>query len=97
MLYFVELSEPGGLQGFGNMFLNYWTYVTLFAWVFFVAVWLYRMNEALGLYDPIFIIPLLQAGFIIFAIISGGIYFGEFSRFEPGHWLFFCFGIFFVF
>ena len=81
-----------GLQGFGNMFLNYWTYVTLFAWVFFVAVWLYRMNEALGLYDPIFIIPLLQAGFIIFAIISGGIYFGEFSRFEPGHWLFFCFG-----
>ena len=54
------------------------------------------MNEALGLYDPIFIIPLLQAGFIIFAIISGGIYFGEFSRFEPGHWLFFCFGIFFV-
>ena len=96
ILYYVDRSEPGGLQGFGNMFLNYWTYVTLFAWVFFVAVWLYRMNEALGLYDPIFIIPLLQAGFIIFAIISGGIYFGEFSRFQPGHWLFFCFGIFFV-
>ena len=96
ILYYVDRSEPGGLQGFGNMFLNYWTYVTLLAWVFFVAVWLYRMNEALGLYDPIFIIPLLQAGFIIFAIISGGIYFGEFSRFQPGHWLFFCFGIFFV-
>ena len=96
ILYYVDRSEPGGLQGFGNMFLNYWTYITLLAWVFFVAVWLYRMNEALGLYDPIFIIPLLQAGFIIFAIISGGIYFGEFSRFQPGHWLFFCFGIFFV-
>lgn len=26
-----------------------------------VAFWLYRLNAALGKYDPLFIIPLLQA------------------------------------
>jgi len=96
ILYYVDRSEPGGLPGLGTAFLNYWTYLTLIAWLIFVAVWLYRMNEALGLYDPIFIIPLLQAGFIIFAIISGGIYFGEFLRFKAGHWLFFSFGVLFI-
>jgi hypothetical protein len=40
-------------------------------WLFFGGVWLYRMNEALSLYDPLFIIPLLQVNFIIFAIVSG--------------------------
>jgi len=34
--------------------------VTLFGWLALVGVWLYRMNEALSLYDPLFIIPLLQ-------------------------------------
>ena len=77
------------------MFLNYWIDDHFTRWVFFVAVWLYRMNEALGLYDPIFIIPLLQAGFIIFAIIVAHLLWRNF-RVEPGHWLFFCFGIFFV-
>ena len=94
ILYYVDRSEPGGL-GFGNMFLNYWTYDHVTTWVFFVAVWLYRMNEALGLYDPIFIIPLLQAGFIIFAIISALLW--EFSRSSRATGsLAFCFGIFFV-
>ena len=25
------------------------------------CIWLYKMNESLGLYDPLFIIPLMQA------------------------------------
>jgi hypothetical protein len=37
--------------------------------------WLKRLNDALALYDPLFIIPLLQANFIFFAIISGGIFY----------------------
>ena len=56
--------------------------MTLVAWLGFVGVWLFRMNEALSLYDPLFIIPLLQVNFILFAIVSGGIYFKEFSYFE---------------
>jgi hypothetical protein len=43
----------------------------LVGWLGFVGVWLFRMNEALSLYDPLFIIPLLQVNFILFAIVSG--------------------------
>ena len=63
----------------------WFTYATLFGWLAFVGVWLFRMNEALSLYDPLFIIPLLQVNFILFAIVSGGIYFKEFSYFGPMH------------
>lgn len=40
-----------------------------------MSVWLFRLNSALSMFDPIFAIPLLQANFIFFAIVSGGIYF----------------------
>ena len=49
----------------------WFTWVTLVGWLGFVGVWLFRMNEALSLYDPLFIIPLLQVNFILFAIVSG--------------------------
>jgi len=73
---------------------NAWfTYVTLGAWLFLVGVWLFRMNEALSLYDPLFIIPLLQMNFILFAIVSGGIYFKEFNEFGTLNWLGFIAGV----
>jgi len=62
------------LEGSSNIFWGsdaWFTYVTLVAWLAFVGVWLFRMNEALSLYDPLFIIPLLQVNFILFAIVSG--------------------------
>jgi hypothetical protein len=71
----------------------WFTYVTLFAWLAFVGVWLFRMNEALSLYDPLFIIPLLQVNFILFAIVSGGIYFKEFSYFKPVNTMGFLAGV----
>lgn len=49
----------------------WFTWATLLGWLAFVGVWLFRMNEALSLYDPLFIIPLLQVNFILFAIVSG--------------------------
>ena len=60
-------------------------YTTLLSWLCLMLVWLYRLNEALSLYDPIFIIPLLQSNFILFAIISGGIFFKEFDYMTCGH------------
>jgi len=71
----------------------WFTWVSLVACVVLSGVWLFRMNEALGLYDPLFIIPLLQVNFILFAIVSGGIYFQEFSYFEPLNWCGFLMGI----
>ena len=48
-----------------------------FTWATLVSVSLYRMNESLRLYDPLFIIPLLHVNFIFFAIISGeSLFFG---------------------
>lgn len=71
----------------------WFTYVTLIGWLLLVGVWLYRMNEALSLYDPLFIIPLLQMNFILFAIISGGIYFQEFNMFGAWNWAGFVAGV----
>ena len=39
------------------------------------GIWLNRLTAALGLYDPNFIIPLLQSCYIAFATISGGVFF----------------------
>lgn len=48
------------------------------------CIWLYKMNESLGLYDPLFIIPLLQSSYILFGVISGGIFFQEFAGLHNG-------------
>lgn len=56
------------------------TYVVLVLWLILMITWLTRLNGALAIYDPLFIIPLLQANFIFFAIVSGGIYFQEFNH-----------------
>jgi len=76
-----------------NVFGHWYTYVTLLSWFVLMIFWLYRLNAALGLYNPIFIIPLLQSNFIFFAIISGGVYFQEFNYMKEVNWVGFIFGI----
>jgi len=76
-----------------NIFGNWYTYVIVLAWIVLMAFWLTRLNAALGLYNPLFIIPLLQANFIFFAIMSGGIYFQEFNYMIKLNWIGFVFGI----
>ena len=55
-------------------------WATLLLWFFTVGIWLHRLNDALSKFDPLFIIPLLQCNFVLFAIISGGIFFKEMRR-----------------
>ena len=43
-----------------------------------IVYWLYRLNAALKRYPALFIIPLLQSAWILFTVVSGGIFFGEF-------------------
>ncbi|KAJ1450818.1 magnesium transporter NIPA-domain-containing protein [Pelagophyceae sp. CCMP2097] len=86
-----------GERGAAYVFTNWFTYVCILAWAALVTVWLHRMNAALGLYDPIFIVPLLQVDFILFAIISGGIYFREFRCFTTVMWVGFSCGIAVIF
>ena len=69
-----------------NLLLQPFFYTTIVTALPLVAVWLFRLNEALSLYEPLFIIPLIQSNFIIWAIISGGIFFEEFICFDGGMW-----------
>ena len=52
-------------------------YLCLVGWLSFVVVWLRRLNDALGKYNALTVIPLLQASYIFLAIINGGIFFSE--------------------
>jgi len=79
------------------IFTHWFLYATLVCWVVLVGVWLSRMNEALSKFDPLFIIPLLQANFILFAMISGGIYFQEFNYMSLIQWAGFVPGVSIIF
>ena len=60
----------------------------LYNWFFWVELsitavcgifWAVQMNNSLALYDPLFIIPLLQASYITFGAAASGIYYREFE------------------
>jgi len=80
-----------------NTFSEWYSYVTAVSWLVLMAFWLYRLNSALSLYNPLLIIPLLQSSFILFSNISGGLYFQEFNYMKPIMWVGFCSGVFIMF
>lgn len=63
----------------GNLQLDqYGFWIILFLWLAVMTFWLVRMNLALKMFNGIVIIPTLQVFWIVFSIISGGIFFQEF-------------------
>jgi len=80
-----------------NIFSHWFTYICIICWLVLMIYWLYRLNSALGQYNPLLIVPLLQANFIIFATISGGIYFQEFRYMNNTKWIGFITGIVLMF
>ena len=60
---------------YGPVLSHWFFYVTLAVLLVCMATWLGRLNAALCKYYPIFIIPLVQAHYIIFSILSGGFFF----------------------
>lgn len=84
-------------SGNENIFREWFLYVTIVIWIATVWIWLTRLSNALKNFDPLFIIPLLQCSFILFAIISGGIFFQEFNSFDLDQWVGFCFGVIIMF
>ena len=75
------------------VFKHLYFWMALFLFVSLVAVWLFRLTKALEFFDPLFIIPLLQSNYILFATISGGIYFKEFDSLKGYQWFGFVSGI----
>lgn len=84
-------------SGNDNIFRDWFTYATVAIWMITTVIWLRRLSKALETFDPLFIIPLLQCSFILFAIISGGTFFEEFNSFDAYQWGGFCFGIIVMF
>jgi hypothetical protein len=74
-----------------NVFVEGMTYLVIGLFLSTVGFWLYRLNSALGKYDPLFIIPSIQAGYIFWATLSAGVYFQEFDPLED--WQLALFGV----
>ncbi|KAL1525925.1 hypothetical protein AB1Y20_020751 [Prymnesium parvum] len=80
-----------------NIFAYWYFWMSLFLFVSLVAIWLYRLTKALEHFDPLFIIPMLQSNYILFATVSGGIYFQEFNSMKAYQWAGFVIGILVMF
>ena len=88
------LSEIVSLLFAGEPAHEAWfTWFVLGLFLVTVGFWLYRLNDALGKYDTLFIIPLLQASYIVLATLAGGIYFQEFSTLDWWQYVAFSSGI----
>ncbi len=70
---------------------NYFIYMVILVLISCLSFWVYRLNQALKLFDGLLVIPLLQAFWTTTAIIQGGIFFKEFSAFSAlqmsGFWM----------
>jgi uncharacterized membrane protein len=79
-----ELFEIGGSSGtFAATSWFFW--VELGCVALFGIYWLFRLTECLGMYDALFIIPLMQTSFILMGVIAGGIFWQEFQHLST-HW-----------
>ena len=76
-----------------NIWVHWFWWAVVVGWLCFMLIWLNGLNGALGKYNPVFIIPLLQINFILFAIISGGIFFEEFGEFCAPQFIGFGLGV----
>jgi len=100
------ITEYGYDPFVGQPFLltHWYLYVELLLLTVCGVTWVFKMNESLGLYDPLFIIPLLQSTYILFGVIAGGIYFQEFTVLSErevfgivgGGWIIFITGMFLI-
>ena len=57
----LKLDVPPMLPEGKNIALYWMFWVTIISWLVLMSYWLVRLNNALAIYDPLFIIPLLQA------------------------------------
>jgi len=84
-----EIFTQLGMCTLGKWF--FWVECVLVALT--LCTWLYRLTTALGKYDPVFVIPLIWANYILFSAIGGGIYFQEFRTLSTGRMVGFLAGV----
>ena len=94
MLIIESLNSTNPQQ---NQFLKFESYLFIVGWVGTMIFWLVRMNRALKKYDGDIMIPMLQVQWILFSIVSGGLFFGEFEKYYWFNWAGFIAGVTIVF
>eukprot|EP00002_Diphylleia_rotans_P020896 TRINITY_DN4064_c0_g1_i2.p1 TRINITY_DN4064_c0_g1~~TRINITY_DN4064_c0_g1_i2.p1 ORF type:complete len:424 (+),score=85.60 TRINITY_DN4064_c0_g1_i2:60-1331(+) len=65
-----------------NQFVYFFTYFVFIGWLLLSAFWMERLNSGLRLFPSMIVVPALQVFWTVFSILSGGIYFDEFSKFS---------------
>jgi len=80
-------------RGDKNEFAFWYLYFILATWLIMVSYWLQRLDSSLEKFPPMFIIPVMQVFFVLFAIICGGIYFREFVSFTLEQYIGFVLGV----
>jgi len=76
-----------------NQLTNAAFWIVLILWVVAMLFWLTRMNKALRMFDGVIIIPTLQVFWILSSILSGGIFYREFSDYSDGSLVGFTFSV----
>lgn len=79
--------------GLKNEFAFWYLWFLLALWICLILYWLSRLFYGLKLYPPVFIIPVIQVFFLLFAIICGGMYFMEFNQFTLIQFIGFSLGV----
>jgi len=77
-----------------NQFDNGYTYLYLAGLVTSIVFQQHFLAAGLQLFDALYIVPVFQAHFIVFGVLSGGLFYDEFSQYDTLASILFPIGIF---
>jgi len=89
MLVRARVNDQSVTSGGPSTFEN----TLIFLWILPTGFWLFQLNRALAMFDGLLIIPLMHVCWTLSSIISGGVFFKEFTNFGWNQIFFFMFGI----
>jgi len=82
----------------GDNQLRFWyTWVVLPLFIFTAVFWVTRLNKGLRMFPAMLIVPMMQICWTLFSIVSGMLYFQEYSSFTTISWIMFPLGVSIVF
>lgn len=95
---FSELLSMLFREAMFSLLASWLLYVALVLVILCGMIWMIRLTQCLGLYNPLIILPLMVATYILFGGIAGGLYFREFDKLHEGMagpwgWMFYIIGM----
>ncbi|GBG28659.1 Magnesium transporter NIPA2 [Hondaea fermentalgiana] len=96
VLFAKSLDEllVASFSGHSRIFLAHiGSYLVFLGMLASVTMQVYWLNCALARFDALYVVPVFQAQWIVFGVIGGGVFYGEFSGFSFGQALAFLSGV----